>query len=141
RSQQTPTCIGPCAPTIPRPMPALSIASSQLPPICLFFFNATATTEIYTLSLHDALPISSMRPCSTTAARRMHCFRRGGHCWRQRSEEHTSELQSRSDLVCRLLLEKKKRARRAGGVLAVLTAADMEAAGVVNVGRHPPLAG
>src|SRR6478672_13882844 len=67
-----------------------------------FFFNDTATTEIYTLSLHDALPISghgSRRPgwpdCRTCPARR--------------SEEHTSELQSRSDLVCRLLLEKKKK--------------------------------
>src|SRR5574343_2048905 len=68
-----------------------------------FFFNDTATTEIYTLSLHDALPISpspvrwsitwtttTTRPCS-------------------RSEEHTSELQSHHDLVCRLLLEKKKK--------------------------------
>src|SRR5216683_8189235 len=67
-----------------------------------FFFNDTATTEIYTLSLHDALPIScSMRSCNSMM----------GSCrisidWR--SEEHTSELQSRSDLVCRLLLEKKK---------------------------------
>src|SRR5260221_7184901 len=85
------------------------------PLFVFFFFNDTATTEIYTLSLHDALPIST----STT------------DCWRWppmiylpfgrvlsyperqinhwRSEEHTSELQSHSDLVCRLLLEKKKR--------------------------------
>src|SRR5476649_2147102 len=71
-----------------------------------FFFNDTATTEIYTLSLHDALPI-----CAD-------CFRREAGCpvrvrrrefpHRSRSEEHTSELQSHSDLVCRLLLEKKK---------------------------------
>src|SRR5216683_7875017 len=68
-----------------------------------FFFNDTATTEIYTLSLHDALPIS----CSL-AHWAMACganSRRGS----VRSEEHTSELQSRSDLVCRLLLEKKKK--------------------------------
>src|SRR5215211_9409386 len=67
-----------------------------------FFFNDTATTEIYTLSLHDALPISSPPPVMPTPA------------WRprlkpSRSEEHTSELQSHSDLVCRLLLEKKKK--------------------------------
>src|SRR2546427_8792808 len=97
---------------------------------CVFFFNDTATTEIYTLSLHDALPISFL----------------GGNSHRQelegqtishakgvvsvapfilppvgslsldelemRSEEHTSELQSQSNLVCRLLLEKKKKRRR-----------------------------
>src|SRR6267143_7180007 len=65
-----------------------------------FFFNDTATTEIYTLSLHDALPISvpDMQHC----AWRMRSF------WRRRSEEHTSELQSQFHLVCRLLLEKKK---------------------------------
>src|SRR5258707_738946 len=70
----------------------------------VFFFNDTATTEIYTLSLHDALPIcwircwQSMTPNSSAWA------------WRasMRSEEHTSELQSRQYLVCRLLLEKKK---------------------------------
>src|SRR5471032_3707321 len=72
----------------------------------LFFFNDTATTEIYTLSLHDALPISSratgqnpagyfMLPTASSTA--------------LRSEEHTSELQSHHDLVCRLLLDKKKK--------------------------------
>src|SRR5437016_8808210 len=75
-----------------------------------FFFNATATTEIYTLSLHDALPIywrrSSVRPgwSPTCSAARS--------TWpesRKRSEEHTSELQSLTNLVCRLLLEKKKK--------------------------------
>src|SRR5438034_4369832 len=77
-----------------------------------FFFNDTAPTEIYTLSLHDALPIlgpdgrsrraPSTRACrpSSPAATRLS----------RRSEEHTSELQSHSDLVCRLLLEKKKKA-------------------------------
>src|SRR6266487_7164357 len=65
-----------------------------------FFFNDTATTEIYTLSLHDALPIRHCGPASLPAPR---------DCWRgPRSEEHTSELQSPVHLVCRLLLEKKK---------------------------------
>src|SRR5476649_3093436 len=73
---------------------------------CLFFFffNDTATTEIYTLSLHDALPISAAP--GTDTARFGHGVRAGLSI---RSEEHTSELQSHSDLVCRLLLEKKKR--------------------------------
>src|SRR5215211_9409651 len=76
----------------------------------IFFFNDTATTEIYTLSLHDALPIlvtpSSSRTGSpfTTTAPPLDRLREE----RPRSEEHTSELQSHSDLVCRLLLEKKK---------------------------------
>src|SRR5438067_4808918 len=88
-----------------------------------FFFNATAPTEIYTLSLHDALPISSTSPTSwrawsTSASSRCYpstCRRTSGCAictqagWWTRSEEHTSELQSRFDLVCRLLLEKKKR--------------------------------
>src|SRR5256885_4815080 len=70
---------------------------------CAFFFNDTATTEIYTLSLHDALPISA----GCGHGRRQRCLgcaqaRPGG-----RSEEHTSELQSPCNLVCRLLLEKK----------------------------------
>src|SRR5688572_31545494 len=81
----------------------------------VFFFNDTATTEIYTLSLHDALPISWSR------VRRWAAFRRSagsrapasrGSAQRlcaARSEEHTSELQSQSNLVCRLLLEKKKK--------------------------------
>src|SRR5260221_9248201 len=74
--------------------------------IFFFFFNDTATTEIYTLSLHDALPISWHGAGSCT---------RSQPVWRRplRSEEHTSELQSHSDLVCRLLLEKKKTAIRA----------------------------
>src|SRR2546430_14290465 len=71
-----------------------------------FFFNDTATTEIYTLSLHDALPIFEDRHPVDGAALRA---ARGwvGHV--VRSEEHTSELQSQSNLVCRLLLEKKKK--------------------------------
>src|SRR6266536_6642896 len=75
--------------------------------LCLFFFffNDTATTEIYTLSLHDALPIS---PGRTRAWARVpdHPLFPG------RSEEHTSELQSRVEIVCRLLLEKKKKKTR-----------------------------
>src|SRR5437588_3796183 len=70
----------------------------------VFFFNDTATTEIYTLSLHDALPISSRMTGTSTWTFRSLC----GSRRRRRSEEHTSELQSHSDLVCRLLLEKKK---------------------------------
>src|SRR5229473_8088504 len=73
-----------------------------------FFFNDTATTEIYTLSLHDALPICS-RPCAAAASERYTCpWTRARRCSR-RSEEHTSELQSLAYLVCRLLLEKKKK--------------------------------
>src|SRR2546427_13305156 len=94
---------------------------SSVPPIndvlLFFFFNDTATTEIYTLSLHDALPISpeprkarittgmdqawnSLSPFGSVT-NRLRAERR--------SEEHTSELQSQSNLVCRLLLEKKKK--------------------------------
>src|SRR5687768_17945848 len=79
-----------------------------------FFFNDTATTEIYTLSLHDALPISSgsscSRPCSAGSSRSTSrsSSSTSGSSGRARSEEHTSELQSRLHLVCRLLLEKKK---------------------------------
>src|SRR2546430_2136782 len=104
--------------------------------LCFFFFNDTATTEIYTLSLHDALPISRsivsikfgrslgrrVRARAVDAGDR-ECFVRaravssgdggdtGRNCSREshRSEEHTSELQSQSNLVCRLLLEKKKK--------------------------------
>src|SRR2546425_5615020 len=105
--------------------------------ISFFFFNDTATTEIYTLSLHDALPISpsvviSWRRSGTTVA--WNGFRRRAiatisgaapssrfktvrtddrsACTSARSEEHTSELQSLAYLVCRLLLEKKKKKSR-----------------------------
>src|SRR5690349_23489918 len=83
--------------------------------IHFFFFNDTATTEIYTLSLHDALPIFNRRrsrpsnlptPLGTASCMAANAIP-GRH--RSRSEEHTSELQSRRDLVCRLLLEKKKK--------------------------------
>src|SRR2546428_3472926 len=77
-----------------------------------FFFNDTATTEIYTLSLHDALPIFRFATwvlLRISAALKRPLLRGAGRSrTRARSEEHTSELQSRSDLVCRLLLEKKK---------------------------------
>src|SRR5436190_16972916 len=85
----------------------------------LFFFTDTATTEIYTLSLHDALPIwgeaakalaqlSALAPrTSAPQARSSPSIAQPRALWR--SEEHTSELQSHSDLVCRLLLEKKKK--------------------------------
>src|SRR5436309_7434289 len=94
---------------------------SPKPHILYFFFNDTATTDIYTLYLHDALPISSpsastsstaTRGCSPSATPPT-----GGSApmapvsrsRSSRSEEHTSELQSRENLVCRLLLEKKKK--------------------------------
>src|SRR3712207_7607032 len=82
----------------------------------VFFFNDTATTEIYTLALHDALPIyrssagatRSTRPTTTSrwssSSRRLSRYASP----RMRSEEHTSELQSRQYLVCRLLLDKTK---------------------------------
>src|SRR2546428_13950755 len=82
-----------------------------------FFFNDTATTEIYTLSLHDALPIWLLvlrglelaRAGWTPEAIARELVRVRDQSAGYRSEEHTSELQSRSDLVCRLLLEKKKK--------------------------------
>src|SRR3712207_7239905 len=92
-----------------------------------FFFNDTATTEIYTLSLHDALPILRgvlgvvERPLDLTAERDeltevlrgdRQAQLRGRQRGVDRSEEHTSELQSRQYLVCRLLLEKKKKNKR-----------------------------
>src|SRR5439155_19821544 len=84
-------------------------------PLFFFFFTDPATTEIYTLSLHDALPISRPVTGSARAHRTCSPTRRGrgrsacGAASVSRSEEHTSELQSRGHLVCRLLLEKKKK--------------------------------
>src|SRR2546427_1346568 len=96
---------------------------SRHKPASLFFFNDTATTEIYTLSLHDALPIYpqafDVRPLQNWISLARHLLRiqqrgefdepgvAGGLQALDRSEEHTSELQSQSNLVCRLLLEKK----------------------------------
>src|SRR2546426_6034167 len=94
-----------------------------------FFFNDTATTEIYTLSLHDALPISRRRPRTTRSRRAGSPPSRAGSRTASRaaagrrqpspgcdpasrSEEHTSELQSPCNLVCRLLLEKKKKNKK-----------------------------
>src|SRR5439155_26083556 len=104
-----------------------------------FFFNDPPPPVIYTLSLHDALPISGSRPPCCTRSGRAAIWSGTGHtwpgrsrtrcstcsspswsapcappaterrCWAARSEEHTSELQSRGHLVCRLLLEKKKK--------------------------------
>src|SRR6266540_7255510 len=80
--------------------------------VLFFFFNDTATTEIYTLSLHDALPISSVAAFVTfeTVSPRIpgSVSATVSSTDAGRSEEHTSELQSHHDLVCRLLLEKKK---------------------------------
>src|SRR5947208_11340629 len=82
-----------------------------------FFLNATATPEIYTLSLHDALPICPAAPSGSATRSRTswRCAGAGRTCTAsissarpRRSEEHTSELQSPDHLVCRLLLEKKK---------------------------------
>src|SRR5258708_16876831 len=74
-----------------------------------FFFNDTATTEIYTLSLHDALPIYPYRKSVKLLLFIHAVVRRERFFLHPRSEEHTSELQSPDHLVCRLLLEKKKK--------------------------------
>src|SRR2546429_4237790 len=88
----------------------------------IFFFNDTATTEIYTLSLHDALPIWWQSADRWRQYRRGRFANLGRAVWSprfwsgtielRRSEEHTSELQSRLHLVCRLLLEKKKKVHK-----------------------------
>src|SRR2546430_12486760 len=93
-----------------------------------FFFNDTATTEIYTLSLHDALPISvaaRILPCATPLPKAS-TFCGAGRG--KRSEEHTSELQSQSNLVCRLLLEKKKKKKHnvSLNITKVITYVDMQ---------------
>src|SRR5438874_13154421 len=105
-------------------MHTTSITYQHTPPPCssLFSLKTTAPTSIYTLSLHDALPIFIVGPHDPTDRftywpRRV---ARGGDVLApgrperavQRSEEHTSELQSRRDLVCRLLLEKKKKNKK-----------------------------
>src|SRR5438132_14408465 len=74
-----------------------------------FFINDTATTEIYTLSLHDALPILICGQQHRRPVPAVRGFQQPPNLADGRSEEHTSELQSHSDLVCRLLLEKKKK--------------------------------
>src|SRR5436190_18283473 len=93
----------------------------------VFFFNHTPTPEIYTLSLHDALPIwpgspSRRRGRECPGGRRHACGGGREASWTtRRSEEHTSELQSHSDLVCRLLLEKKKIDREVIGFSVLVT--------------------
>src|SRR5436309_15664663 len=88
---------------------SLYVYLNSLSSFFVFLFNDTATTEIYTLSLHDALPICGMPSCTHNRRRQAGSIRMrsSGSC-PLRSEEHTSELQSRENLVCRLLLEKKK---------------------------------
>src|SRR5205085_12672776 len=95
-----------------------------------FFFNDTATTEIYTLSLHDALPISLLASrragayarITTTSSQETWLATSRAPRWgmrpvAERSEEHTSELQSQSNLVCRLLLEKKKKKKKKKNIM------------------------
>src|SRR5215472_19137367 len=79
--------------------------------IFFFFFNDTPTTDIYTLSLHDALPISAA-PAAFQADERAALTETPLQQDQPRSEEHTSELQSLRHLVCRLLLEKKKKNKK-----------------------------
>src|SRR6266568_8804434 len=83
----------------------------SVPPLFFFFFNDTATTEIYTLSLHDALPIWAPRATTVPTACPRYRSPRRPVARTARSEEHTSELQSQFHLVCRLLLEKKKKTK------------------------------
>src|SRR5438132_10475580 len=85
-------------------LPIVSMFSSIS--FMLFFVKVIATSEIYPLSLHDALPISRLPPAPLSILARKPAIC-GRSSLGQRSEEHTSELQSHSDLVCRLLLEKK----------------------------------
>src|SRR2546422_1882381 len=87
--------------------PLSRVRSALYYDVSFFFFNDTATTEIYTLSLHDALPICGGGHIHATH-QRLRAMVAGADANTFRSEEHTSELQSRLHLVCRLLLEKKK---------------------------------
>src|SRR5256885_6540521 len=92
-----------------------------------FFFNDTATTEIYTLSLHDALPICGRRELGLVVGGPRRVRNRLGvteplpHLLGERSEEHTSELQSPCNLVCRLLLEKKKSRSKGAALPTIIT--------------------
>src|SRR2546425_6893667 len=102
-------------------------------PVFLFFFNDTATTEIYTLSLHDALPI-----CATDLVSLLQ--RNAGvaefitSVMAYRSEEHTSELQSLAYLVCRLLLEKKKKTHQSERAITGISTQSQR----TDVSRHHP---
>src|SRR5436305_7693148 len=95
---------------------AFSLVVSCVSFFFFFFFNDTAPTEIYTLSLHDALPILDDGACAAAAGELIaRAFVDAGQTAGDelaRSEEHTSELQSRPHLVCRLLLEKKKKKKK-----------------------------
>src|SRR5437879_7118392 len=75
--------------------------------MCLLFFHGSPPTSIYTLSLHDALPIYSRRILPTRCSQKAFAWGAWNGVFKMRSEEHTSELQSPMYLVCRLLLEKK----------------------------------
>src|SRR2546429_4537437 len=94
-----------------------SLSIWKMRKVPFFFFNDTATTEIYTLSLHDALPIFTPSPEQLAEGAGVVEGQREGETGERggRSEEHTSELQSRLHLVCRLLLEKKKKLYRRPG--------------------------
>src|SRR2546425_7510015 len=105
------------------------MASGATSRLYFFFFNDTAPTEIYPLSLHDALPISRSRlhrrdrvvqglPCGAVADPGRGIRHLGGRDRPERSEEHTSELQSLAYLVCRLLLEKKNTTNAGSASLA-----------------------
>src|SRR5262249_62010991 len=106
----------PSLPPLPTRLPSvlsssfflLLFSSSSSSVFFFFFFNDTATTEIYTLSLHDALPIS-LSLIARTERILVSCRPSLAMAKFGRSEEHTSELQSLTNLVCRLLLEKKKK--------------------------------
>src|SRR2546422_3845421 len=110
----------------------MSFSVSSLSCISFFFFNDTATTEIYTLSLHDALPIFQK---DTPEVRGTRLVRTADFAITLpvrtnlvRSEEHTSELQSRLHLVCRLLLEKKKKKKRKDTSLITMRLGNMPSA-------------
>src|SRR5438046_3286769 len=91
---------------------AFAMCTRHLLSSFFFFFNATATTEIYTLSLHDALPISARNTFSISGLPFLSSASAEKANHSTRSEEHTSELQSLTNLVCRLLLEKKKKNKK-----------------------------
>src|SRR5690606_41629885 len=113
-----------CQPVLVHPRRSHPVQCSSRVALCTrppqrcppFFFNDPATTQIYTLSLHDALPIwpvSRLEPTEYSSDPRLPTADLIFPGMIKRSEEHTSELQSRENLVCRLLLEKKKRSPRA----------------------------
>src|SRR5207244_12941200 len=96
-----------CRPPLVLPSASTSVHTCA---VC-FFFNEPATSETYTLSLHDALPISATSMAAIRCPTRRCSRRPAWYSEHRRSEEHTSELQSPDHLVCRLLLEKKTTSR------------------------------